>query len=119
MSTGWMAATAADEVASARPHASALTETALRGNFTKPSHRSHGNSPRGIRVTAPTPPSLSAQALQLLHAALVPRPKPGRPAARRPSFALPWRECGRHRRHARPADTAGTGREPARPSPRA
>jgi hypothetical protein len=83
MSTGWMAATAADEVASARPHASALTGTALRGNFTLPSDRSHGNSPRGIRVTAPTPASQSAQALHLLHAALVLRPKPGRPAARR------------------------------------
>src|SRR5258707_3657150 len=36
MSTGVVAATAVDEVASARPHASAQTETALRGNFTKP-----------------------------------------------------------------------------------
>src|SRR5258705_9966640 len=36
MSTGVMAATAVDEVSSARPPASAQTETALRGNFTKP-----------------------------------------------------------------------------------
>src|SRR5258708_30528515 len=36
MSTGVMAATAVDEVTSARPPASAQTETALRGNFTKP-----------------------------------------------------------------------------------
>src|SRR5258706_16236433 len=36
MSTGMVAATAVDEVASARPPASAQTETALRGNFTKP-----------------------------------------------------------------------------------
>src|SRR6266487_6922524 len=35
MSTGGMAATAVDEVTSARPHASALTETALRSDFTK------------------------------------------------------------------------------------
>jgi hypothetical protein len=32
---------------------------------------------------------------------------------RRPSFALSWRQCGRHRRQPRPAGTAGTGREPA------
>src|SRR5262250_1326529 len=35
MSTGGMAATAVDEVTSARPQASALTETALRSDFTR------------------------------------------------------------------------------------